>query len=77
MKRIDKIGFIIVLAAMISSCEKWIDPDINLDPDAPLQASPDVILPGVEASLAYYLGGFDVAATPAMVPNASIASPRT
>lgn len=55
-----------MLLLAFASCEKWIDPDINIDPDAPYETSPDVMLPGVEASLAYYIGGFDVAATPAI-----------
>ena len=65
-KGIPHIGLAVIFAAAFSSCEKWIDPDINIDPDAPLQSSPDVMLPGVEASLAYYIGGFDVAATQAI-----------
>jgi hypothetical protein len=56
----------IIFFLFLASCEKWIDPDINLDPDAPLKATPDVMLPGVQASMAYYLGGFDVAATQAI-----------
>jgi hypothetical protein len=66
MRRIHNTGLAIALIMGIGSCEKWIDPGINIDPDAPLQTSPDVMLPGVEASLAYYIGGFDVAATPAI-----------
>jgi hypothetical protein len=66
MRRIQYIGPAVALIMGFASCEKWIDPEINIDPDAPLQTSPDVMLPGVEASLAYYIGGFDVAATPAI-----------
>jgi len=66
MKTIKYIGLSAILVLVLASCEKWIDPDINIDPDRPLQTSPDVMLPGVEASMAYYLGGFDVAATQAI-----------
>jgi hypothetical protein len=66
MRTIKYIGLSAILMLVFASCEKWIDPDINLDPDRPLEASPDVMLPGVQASLAYYLGGFDVAVTPAI-----------
>jgi hypothetical protein len=55
-----------ILALVFSSCEKWIDPDLNIDPDAPLTTSPEAMLPGIQASLAYYIGGFDVAGTPAI-----------
>jgi hypothetical protein len=66
MRRILNIGSAVILIAVFASCEKWIDPDINIDPDSPLEAPPDIMLPGVEASLAYYIGGFDIAATPAI-----------
>lgn len=64
MRIVKHIGLTVILALVFVSCEKWIDPEINIDPDVPLQASPDVMLPGVEASLAYYIGGFDIAGTP-------------
>ncbi len=63
MRIMKNIGLISILLLVFTSCEKWIDPEININPDAPLQTTPDVLLPGVQASLAYYLGGFDVAGT--------------
>jgi hypothetical protein len=41
------------------SCEKWIDPEINTDPDNPKDAAPSVILPACQSELAFYLGGFE------------------
>lgn len=66
MRTSKHLGILLILASAFSACEKWIDPDINVDPDRPLHATPDAMLPGVEASLAYYLGGFDVAGTQAI-----------
>ncbi|MFC2115987.1 SusD/RagB family nutrient-binding outer membrane lipoprotein [Bacteroidota bacterium] len=62
IKQYLRLTFFLTLA--LASCEKWIDPEINVDPDAPLEVTPDVMLPGVQASLAYYIGGFDIGATP-------------
>jgi hypothetical protein len=66
MKAMKYTVVTLMMLAVLAACETWIDPDINLDPDAPLEATPDIMLPGVQASLAYYLGGFDVAGTQAI-----------
>ncbi len=51
-KFLSKIGLFILLAATFSSCN-WIDPDININPDAPTQVPMDLLLPSVEARFAY------------------------
>ena len=66
MRIVKYIGYTAILTLLFASCEKWIDPEINIDPDVPLETSPDVMLPGVQAALAYYIGGFDVAGTQAI-----------
>lgn len=49
-----------------SSCEKWIDPEINIDPDSPADPSPTVLLSAAQARTAYTSGSFDVAGTTGM-----------
>jgi len=46
-----------VLILFISSCDKWIDPEINKDPGRPTDVSLNLILPTVEAGLGYCTGG--------------------
>jgi hypothetical protein len=58
MKKIYSLLFI--LSILLSSCEEWIDPAINEDPDNPKEVSMGVLLPAIEGSFAYYYGGIDV-----------------
>jgi hypothetical protein len=55
-----KLGTILLLAVFISSCEKWIDPKINEDPDSVVDVPFNLLLPAIEADLGYVLGGMDV-----------------
>ncbi len=57
---------IFITSLVIQSCDKWIDPDINFDPDSPKDVNMDVLLASSEVSLAYRLGGFDVAGITSM-----------
>jgi len=41
----------------IIGCEKWIDPAINIDPDRPSDVTIAMLLPTVEASIAYRVAG--------------------
>jgi hypothetical protein len=63
MKKIKLIAIIGVVALLfgMSSCQKWIAPDINIDPDRPTSVSPDLLLPSIEVNIGYVFGGFDVA----------------
>jgi hypothetical protein len=58
MKKILSILF--VTAILFTSCEEWIDPEINIDPDNPKDVAIDAILPAIEGSFAYYYGGIDI-----------------
>ncbi len=58
MKKI--LSLLFVLSVLFASCEKWIDPDINIDPDNPKDVSIGVLLPAIQGSLGYYYGGIDV-----------------
>jgi hypothetical protein len=54
------------LLLMTASCEKWIDPDINLDPDAVLDAPMNMLLSSAETNIGFIVGGFDVVGTTGM-----------
>ncbi len=53
---------VISVSFLFSSCESWIDPDININPDAPSDVSVELILPSVQVSLGYTFGGANFAA---------------
>jgi|WetSurMetagenome_2_1015567.scaffolds.fasta_scaffold01722_2 hypothetical protein len=55
-----KLGTILLLAVFISSCEKWIDPKINEDPDSVVDVPYNLLLPAIEVDLGYVLGGMDI-----------------
>lgn len=54
---ITKIGLFLLLAVMISSCKKWIDTDLNTNPNRPADVSMALLLPSVQSSLGYVIGG--------------------
>ncbi|MCB9285371.1 MAG: SusD/RagB family nutrient-binding outer membrane lipoprotein [Lewinellaceae bacterium] len=55
MKNIFKI-FAVSLALVAGSCN-FIDPELNVDPNNPLDVSMNLLLPQTETSIAYVLGG--------------------
>jgi len=57
---LKKLGTILLLAVFISSCEKWIDPKINIDPDSALDAHFNLLLPAIQVDLGYVIGGMDI-----------------
>lgn len=58
MKKINikKLGVILLTALVITSCEKWIDPDINIDPNNPADVPMKLLLPSIEANWSYQIG---------------------
>src|SRR5512133_2424304 len=48
---------VLFIAAIISSCEKWIDPEINIDPNNPKDVAMAQLVAPVEVNLAYVAGG--------------------
>ncbi len=56
MKRI-LTGFCALSLLLMTACNSWIDSDLNTDPTAPKDASFNVVLPTVQAGLAYAYGG--------------------
>jgi len=51
------LGFCSVFVVLLTACDTWIDPKINVNPYAPETASYDVVLPTVQAGMAYVMGG--------------------
>jgi len=55
------IGVFVITALVFSACKKWIDTDININPDAPVDAPLSTILPAIQTDMAYNtIGGNDV-----------------
>jgi hypothetical protein len=52
---------VLVVGLMTSSCEKWVDSSLNIDPDSPQDVYAGLALASVEANLAYVYQGFDYA----------------
>lgn len=59
MKNIFKfnIAFLVILTLLISSCEKWIDTDININPDVPSDVPMELLIPTMQLSMSYQIGG--------------------
>ena len=50
-------GALIFVLLGMNSCEKWIDTDINIDPNEPDDVSLALLLPGAQSGIAYVYGG--------------------
>ncbi len=56
--RILKVGLMITLVAFIASCE-WIDPELNVDPDAPADVPMSLLVPAIQQSIGFSILGND------------------
>ena len=56
-------GLLMFSALILFSCDTWIDTDINTDPDAPADVPMNLLLPAIEQSVGYNLGGNDYVRT--------------
>lgn len=54
--RILNAGLILLLVAFVSSCE-WIDPELNVDPDAPGDVPMNLLVPAIQQQMGYNLLG--------------------
>jgi hypothetical protein len=54
--KIVKAGLIAVLIAFISSCD-WIDPELNIDPDRPVDVPMSLLVPGIQQTMGFSLMG--------------------
>lgn len=57
MKRLTYPGIFILLTFLLTSCEKWINPDYNIDPNQPTEVTLPLLLPTAEAGFGYAFGG--------------------
>ncbi|MFC2112301.1 SusD/RagB family nutrient-binding outer membrane lipoprotein [Bacteroidota bacterium] len=56
----------LLLILLFTSCESWIDPEINKNPDEVTDVPPELLLPGILGNMAYTFGGFNVAGVSGM-----------
>ncbi len=65
MKKINIIVFGILLVSLfiLPSCKKWIDTDLNVDPNRPAEVTMDLLLPGIQCNMSYGLLGNDAVRT--------------
>ena len=56
--RVLKVGLMVTLFAFISSCD-WIDPELNVDPDAPADVPMSLLVPTIQQTLGYTVLGND------------------
>lgn len=56
-------ALLMVAVLSLTSCEQWIDPEINIDPDTPSDVPMYLLLPAIQARTAYVMGGRDVVGT--------------
>jgi hypothetical protein len=59
MKKYNIILAVLLVGLIIitGSCKKWIDPDINTDPNKPTDVTVNAILPAAQAGMGYTAGG--------------------
>jgi hypothetical protein len=50
-------AFLVIITLFITGCEKWIDPNMNINPDVPSDVPMNLLVPTMELSMAYQLGG--------------------
>ncbi|MFC2136712.1 SusD/RagB family nutrient-binding outer membrane lipoprotein [Bacteroidota bacterium] len=61
-----KTILLLITLSLIFSCDKWIDPDINIDPDSPEYVTMDLLLASSQVSMAYVLGGINITGVTSM-----------
>jgi len=54
------LAFILFFAVLFSSCEKWIDTDINISPNDPNDVPMKLLIPSIQANMAFSLEGNDI-----------------
>lgn len=77
MRIFKYIGLLVIVTLFFSSCQKWINPDINNNPSVPTTTTVDLLLPGIEANIAYEAGGDMVRAASVWTQQLAGASNQT
>jgi hypothetical protein len=52
-----KCLFVLMLILILPGCQKWIDPEINLNPSQPADVTMETLLPFIEADIAFKMAG--------------------
>jgi hypothetical protein len=53
----------IIVSLLTTSCEKWIDSEVNVDPDSPQEVYAALVLSSTQLNLAWIYQGFDYSGT--------------
>jgi hypothetical protein len=56
-------GVTLVFSLFLTSCDWWIDTDLNVDPDSPADVPMNLMLPAIEQSLGYNMAGNEIVRT--------------
>lgn len=56
-KIVFQISILMLAVVFFSSCEKWIDPEINVNPNSPSDVPLDLLLPSTQGAMFYAYGG--------------------
>lgn len=59
-------NILLAVVLLTTSCDKWVDPTLNIDPDNAKDVYSGLILPSAEGNLAFILQGFDYVGTTGM-----------
>ncbi|MEI6275719.1 MAG: SusD/RagB family nutrient-binding outer membrane lipoprotein [Prolixibacteraceae bacterium] len=59
MKNLFKmnIALLVIFSLFFTGCKKWIDTDMNINPDVPSNVPMSLLVPSMELSMAYQIGG--------------------
>jgi hypothetical protein len=53
----SNIALLAILVLLFTGCESWIDTDMNINPDVPSDVPMNLLVPTMELSMAYQIGG--------------------
>lgn len=60
---IKTVGVTLAFILSLSSCEKWIDTSLNIDPDSPADVPMKLLLPAIQQDLGYEMCGNEIVRT--------------
>jgi len=53
----SNIALMVIFVLFFTGCEKWIDTDMNINPDVPSDVPMNLLVPTMELSMSYQIGG--------------------
>jgi len=57
------IGIVFLIVLGFTSCDQWIDTDLNIDPDAPADVPMNLMLPAIQMDMGFNMAGNDMVRT--------------